>query len=376
MTSQQLSSLTISLANNVEQDKLLTIPLVNSTLNGPVMICSGLKNQTGVNGWTVAYVHDTTYTTSGIMRRLWIATAGSVSPGQIYIQIITDGVTAWGNSNLTSSVDGINNIGLALDLLLTPAGSGTLTFACDKIGCNTFSPSGGFGGYITIDVPFTTSFEILLGTAQTTGYNYWIQPFIEEYPPIVMDIVPYKCYCITSKWSNTTYNYEYPFFDFQGAGNGVHLLGIKVYIFGLSGNWWEGRFRAYTSTNGFGQTAIPATGWTSNFTVSNIPTGMSGGRVILQSTGTEDFFLSSHNWTTAANTYNGVYSTSISGCAYQSNGNTGVISTSSISVYRFFDCDVIYSLGYNYLTLTWTSGDPQVGQSGSVTIFCQCWFMA
>lgn len=338
-------------------------------LQGGNMVCLGLKNQVGQpNTWTTAYTHNV----SGILRKLWVATDGSYGPGNIYIQIIADGNVVWGNTNRSSGQDGIGNIGLALDMLMAPAGAGTASFETNILGCNMFNPTGGFGGYIVMDIAFINTLQILLGTSQSSTFNYWIQPFVEEFPQNIVSLYPYKCYCIPVKWSNTIYNNEYPLLDFKGNGNGVHLLGIKMYIFGLSGAWWEGRFRAYTSTNGFGKNSIPATGWNINHTISNIPTGMTGGRVILQSTGTEDFFFSSHNWTNTK----GVYATDTAGCLYNSNGTNGVVSNSSVSVYRFFDQDRLHSNLNDFLSLTWTSGDPQVGESGSVTIFSQVWFLA
>ena len=90
------------------------------------------------------------------------------------------------------------------------------------------------------------------------------------------------------------------------------------------------------------------------------------------SSGTEDFHLSSYNWnqTTA-------YGADNSGLTYISNTG-GVTGGSTVDVYRVFGeeggavpCSP--TPRQNFL-LTWTSGDPQVGQSGVVTMTGHVWY--
>jgi hypothetical protein len=166
--------------------------------------------------------------------------------------------------------------------------------------------------------------------------------------------------------------------DEPGIVNGVNIIGLKMYIIGSSGAWFEGRFRGYVSDNGFGKVPrTPGTGWSGpDNNISNIPSGMTNGQVIHQSTGMEDFFDSSWGWRSTTVTTGGAYpyANDNAGVLYNSNGTGPVTATASISVYKFFDDEIIRSNGTQYMSLTWSCGDIIQGASGAAVILGQVWY--
>jgi hypothetical protein len=354
----------------VGQQLMLDAKLVPSA-EGSQMLCMGLKQNTVSSYPATLY----SYNGSGILRKLWIAT-NNINPGKLFLTITTDGVTVWGNGKTTTGGTGYNTNPLALDMIFTPAGAGIgNTFQSTRIGCNKFS-STAMGGYIRMDIPFQTQLSISLYNQLGGSLTYWLQPHVQTYPSPLMSLVTYQCRCRTFQWS-CTYNNEYPLLNEQGIVNGVNIIGLKMYIIGQSGAWFEGRFRGYVSDNGFGTVPKTTTTWSgADNNTSNLPTGMINGQVVHQSTGTEDFFDSSWGWigTSSTVTTNGVYANDNAGMLYNSNGNAAVSFTSTISVYKFFDDEIIRSNGTQYMSLTWSCGDIKQGASGAAVILGQVWY--
>lgn len=307
------------------------------------------------------------YTGSGFLRTLWLRVSG-INPGTVFIRVLADGEIVWGNLSTNTNLPGVNLIPLTCDVLLTPAGNGTLTYQTKYIGNNVFSATDA-GGYFRMDIPFQSSLQIIL-RGQGANFSYWIQPDLQVVSPTIMALFPYKSYISTFRWGATVYNSEYPLLNVQGDGHGVYLFGLKFYLFGISGNWWESRFRVYKSDNGFGESVVtPATGFSDpDLNEPEVFAGAVNGEVVYISSGMEDFFLSSYNWT------GGEYAERLSGLLYNSSAPGGVGSTSQISVYRFMIDDIISVPGSSYLSLTLPSGDPKVGMSGSFLVLGQCYY--
>ncbi len=320
------------------------------------------------------------YTGSGVLKKLWLATYG-MPPGLTFLKITIDGVLVFGNNLTTNIGTGLNTNGVSLDMLITPGGAHLAVYNTACIGCNNYLTGGGganneqLGGYIALDMPFSTSIVIALNNGANTAvitpfpYTYWVQPFIlTSSVPRVFS--PLALYCDTFRYNNTTALNEYPWMSVASKGNGVYLKGVKFYVIGNSGAWWEGRVRMYSGGTGM---IVPqvGTGYTDNTFADSLPY-QTGATVVFSSTGFEDLVLSSYNVVNQATAFG-----DSAGTLYKS---TGILEAGTQwSAYRFFDVNGEgMPFSSSRLTVTWTSGDPTpvVPQTGSVTIIGLVYYYA
>jgi hypothetical protein len=101
---------------------------------------------------------------------------------------------------------------------------------------------------------------------------------------------------------------------------------MKIYVIGSSGNWWESRIRVYQGGSGMTAPLTPYSGFgnTTNYTD---PLGYGpGATCVYCSSGMEDFFLSSYNFT------GGLYAFEEAGLVFST--ATPVISSSTFEAYR------------------------------------------
>lgn len=334
--------------------------------------CQALKQNTGTGGvQNVVY----TYNGSGILRNFWLS-INNVASDDTYIQVLIDGELVWGNA-LTTRSDGINTIPLSVGMLMgtaVPQVNPDQAFFYQEqyngsnINGTTLNFGEAFGAYLRIDVPFQTSFQVILFNA--SNFVYSLQPQFEIIPTSILSLLPYKCYVKPFEYDPTVYDSEYPLLNEQGNGNGVFLFGIKFYITGVSGEWVQSRLRAYKSDNGFGDAVVtPATGFSDlDLNDPDVFAGAVNGEVVYISSGLEDFFLSSNGWVS------GLYANPNTGLIESSSIPTGVVADSQVNPYRFMVEDMIRVTGSSYLSVTLPSGDPKVGMSGSMTIYGQCYY--
>lgn len=352
------------------------------------LTCFGAKSQTiPANTTAVAWDSDifTNYNYGGVLNRLWIAVN---CPSVAGLQISFDGATGTaiqiGNANSPNSgTTGLNTLGLGLPQVLAGGVSNVgINYFTESFGSSYNLNPGAVAGYITFDAPFSSRLQVYLSnTSTTTALTYWIQPFITTMPR-EMYIPPLRLYCKTFSWTSTVYNTEYPLLSIPGGSvNGVYLKAVKMQVAGLSGNWWESRFRMYTGGTGMPVPLTPATGYSDDFQVSN-PYQVENCLCIWTSSGTEDFSLSSYNYGQtplyANDTSSLLYNSVILGAtAYGASGPVGP--TSTVSFYRVFGergGALPAAPTETTFVVSWTSGDPQVGLSGSVTTFGNVWYYA
>lgn len=320
--------------------------------------CISLKNMSiGANSeYELARV-----TGAGRLTKLWFACV-NINPGQCFINMKIDGVYTVGNNIKTGNTDGLNSTGLALDMLFSAAGGQQTSVATKYFGTNQCN-SNAIGGYIAFDMPYKNSFEITISnpTSSSTGL-IWSQTYYTVNESIPFSLSPLKLYIQPFRWSSTVYGQEYPLLSASGP-NGIFLKGIKLFSAAASGSWWEGRFRTYTGGPGLSlpMNGLHFTGTNFSETTPYDPTATT----IAMSSGMEDYFDSSWNWAGVPTPMSSDYS----GLLYNSAGSGNPVGpTTAVSAYKFFTNNALPSSSANEnLVLTWTSGDPAVGQSGSLS---------
>lgn len=309
----------------------------------------------------------------GIINRIWLATYNA-PPGTTSIIVTCDGVIVGGNTN-SGYANGLNNTPLNLDVFFGAGGGQNDPFQVGILGTNNFSATS-IGGYLAMDMPFNNSFSVALFNQSATEGNYWSQVFYNALPSIPASLSTLKLYMTTFRYQATAAGTEYPLLYTQSP-NGVFLKGVKMYIAGTSGNWWESRFRMYAGGTTGSTAPVTSTGYSDGAAAQKSSNYVNGAVPFFMSSGTEDFFLSSWNWagTTRA------MSTNSSGTIYNSAGDGVTVgSTNTVSCYRFFGEDGTNALpsaqpNTNFI-FTWSCGDSLAGSSGVVFLLGQVYYYA
>jgi hypothetical protein len=366
------SSFTQLNINNLNTSSALQLPQPWTIPNAP-LTCYAIKGGTGpANSTTTIWDSQTYGIGQGILNRLYLGVNG-IDTSSSFLQVVVDGNINIGNISTTTGTVGLNQNGFPLDFAFA-IGYGQTGIYNTQPYSNTWVQSGNhqISGYWSHPCQFSKRLQINLVNTSLTGCAFWLQPFIASLNPLQASLNPYKLYTTTFNWQTTTGGVEYPLVNITNASNGAYIRSIKMAIGGLSGNWWESRYRWYSGGSGMSG-PIPSTPYQAGAFEISLP--YQAGAVWLGgSSGTEDFFLSSNNFVE-----NNYYMDDAS-LLYKSNlGNVGP--TSSIIALRTFGVrtqdPMISSNGSNTLVLSWTSGDPIVNNfSGSVNTSGQVWYYA
>jgi hypothetical protein len=264
--------------------------------------------------------------TVGVLNRLWIAT-GTCNPDITAIRIRWDqNVSAnIGTDQITWTNAGA---GLSVDTFLGAQYNQTNTFNNEYYGCNAYNTAS-IGGYITLNAPFSNGFSIEL--SPNVNGTAWVQAFVNYQAPVSPLRLNSSIWLYNSGLTNantTTFN-EFTILSQMSGANGLIVKTIKyLVIIPTNTYWWEGKVRMYSG--GSGMTGIQS------YTVSSLGTQLEknyyqttypSATLLFESTGQEDFVLSSYNWanlTTFNNKYSGVlFNTTTSGAG--ANGAIGMI---------------------------------------------------
>lgn len=315
----------------------------------------GNKYQTLFNG---NYTTVASYSgSSGVLKRIWLAL--SANPAQCYINITFDGASSpQFGTNITTGFTLGNAI--ACDICFGPGFASTNDYwATDVSGCNNQSLTT-LGGYIAIDMPFNSSFTIDVFNATGADAKYWCQVFYEfDASPTNY---PYHLYAkpfnLGAPSCTTTQFTECPILSTSSL-NGVILQGVKSLINGGgSSGWQEGKFRGYTGGPGMTSNQTYTAATPSNASYYNAQAGVTQ---IFQSTGSEDFFLSSYNFSGLPK-----FATNTSGIVLNSTSDP----TGHLTCYRYFNpasigTPRVASNPQNFV-FTWTCGDQNTPVASSV----------
>lgn len=342
----------LSLMGGTLQGQLTTTSIVHTKSDfykDPNLKCISAKNQTLTGGqWTTVASYSGT---KGVLKKIWLALANT-DPGRNAIRIIFDGAsTPQVGTNTGAGFNSAN--ALAVDVLFSAAFGSTNYWANEISGCNHMATTE-IGGYIAFDMPFNTSFSVQVFNDSTSG-QYWCQAFYEN-----SDVTP-SCYfymqpfAYTSGISNTgTVFKEFPLLSTSSA-NGVILKSVKVCIQtnGVNG-WQEGKFRMYNGGAGMTTPQTYTAATPSNLSYYNQQPGVTE---IFSSSGSEDFFLSSFNFTGLP-----LFNTKDSGILYNPTSNQ----LGSLTCYRnFWDVAPGAPASTNFV-LTWTCGDQNTAVASSI----------
>jgi hypothetical protein len=287
--------------------------------------CVGVKEGSLANnsaGWQMVFSSGNVG--PGVIRQFWLAT-GTAGYTTTFISIVFDNesVPQFGPQPASNPT---NNNAISLELLFANGFTQYTSFFTDKFMASNLSTTT-FSGYLNVDMPFKSSFQVYLYNSSATAGNHWLQCFYEKVPTWlgyylncnVASTGPYSDQQTINQFSLTS-----------PTGNGVALLGTRVFFVGGTNNWVEGRFKIYSNNN-----------------------------LIFTSTGSEDYFLSAYSFNT-----NSINHTNRCGVLY-TNGSSGT----NISAYRFFDPPYLPSAtGSNTLSMTWTCSDPANDPSNNSTM--------
>ena len=328
----------------------------------------------GQNAWTsVAHV---TPGGPGMIRKIWFATA--TGPGNtptstnLFFAITFDGASTpqVGTMPANPTTAAGSSVAISVAQMFTPFYDGmqTTTFNTSSVfGYNSPSSPGNnyeglYKGYISVDMPFATGFNIQFYDAAGSDMRYWFQVFYDVYPASY-DITPLRYHLrpVSTQGVSPTPSFpqEYPLLS-QQSPHGVFLKFLRWDYVGTGGNWWEGRFRV--AAGGPGMTRpIDSTTDTVAATASAYS---ADAQLLWSSTGTEDFFLSSWNFGG-----DGYYSRDEAGYLYNSQGpGAQVGSGSSFAAYRVFGNASTLppnAPANTPLVFSWAVGDVNGGSSGS-----------
>jgi len=264
---------------------------------------------------------------AGIVSKIWLAIAGP--PHQVAMQIIVDGVLCIGNTATVAQQispqlagDGADTFALTVDRWgnngIATSGNSTL-FSNDIMGsnaCNTVS----FGGYVALDIPYGSSFVLALAnTATSQTVSVFAQVFSGAIPASLNPYGPVRLHSTTFALGSANVGLSldtgfYPVLSVPAGPNGVYLRGIKTSFLGVA-DATEGRWCAWqtptqlggsTTKNAAVGTLFPWTGFVGGQQYATGKTGVlannvlnppiAGSTLLLASTGYEDFFLSSYQW--------------------------------------------------------------------------------
>lgn len=300
----------------------------------------------------------------GMITRIWLALNG-VGISNIFFRITIDGELVIGNMITTQNNVGMNTNPLTVQFLFTP-----VTFAgayqSKHFGCNICNTTQ-MGGYVALNMPFKSSFDISMYNPTGDVGEYWSQSSFEiNRTPIYNTIPLFKLHVDTFQWTGS-YPNEYPLLNMTGP-QGVYLKGLRIRFVGVSGAWGESRFKIYTGTGQGFNNAINTVRYDDNLYTT--PLGYdSQSKVIVSGSGVEDFFDSSYNF------LNSLVPTVTdrSGYLYLNYGSTGQQFDGGSTMDQFLiygtDSSSLPSCQSNEtLTLAFPMGDPRTGASGNCTI--------
>lgn len=324
-----------------------------------------------INTWTnVSYL--STGIGGGVIRKLWISlngpgtNAGSDIASLVFISINFDNaaVPQVGTQAATPGV--VANNALTIETLFTPGWGSNITTNSEAFGCNNIGQNSS-GCYITFDMPFRTNFTIYLYNSALGSVTYSVQTEYELFHSSYI-ITPLYFHLQIGVSIGLAYPNEYPILSLNST-NGVFLKRFIWFFGGISGNWWEGRFRIYTGGPGL-TTTISGTHYTDGTYTTSTPYDPAA-QVIWTSTATSDFFGSSSNFLNSP-----YYAYNHAGYLYNSAGPMNALVTgSSWTAYKQFGTSTSKSsvlpnsLPNQYLVFTWTAGDPAGAGTGQANYF-------
>lgn len=268
--------------------------------------------------------------TSGILKTLWLA-AGNMNIDTSLIRIRWDQhTTADIGTDGTSWVDAGH--GLSLDTFFGAQFNQTNTFQNDYYGCNEYTNTQ-VGGYLQLDAPFSNGFSIEIAPA--SNGLIWCQPFVTIQPittslRLRSNLWLYQGSTINNA-SSTSFN-EMTVLSTTVGPEGLRVKTVKyLIIVPATTQWWEGKWRCYegsTVISGINPYTVTALGQTSETEKNYVQSaGDTSAKLLFESTGQEDFVLSSYNW---SGPNNGVYNNRYAGTLFNtsaggSNGALGMI---------------------------------------------------
>lgn len=366
ITNSGVTSLTAG-SNNIHLSNSTGAVTVSSAeVNGAIVnpeINVGVKQFVLTTG---SWVTITNFSGAGTVKKFWFAVQGDRD--NMFVAITFD--------NASSPQIGSKNPALTQatnscwDQLFTRSfGAGSPFNGCETLTMTVDNGSNEFGGYLTLDMPFSSAYKVEMYNNSGANANIWLNSYIDTTTPVT----PLRLFTNHFSINNLTYNNEYPLLSLAGT-NGVVLKMVKTQYVTCTGGWNEGRFIIYQ-----GGTLMTSSITGSHYTDSThqIPSSWDGeSTVIGYSTGTEDFTLSSFSWNFGA---------SETPAITESGGGlivAGVVDgyPSNVCCFRVFKDDCAYqSTDSQVLTLSWTCGDAyNTGtSSGTVTLLVgDIWYYA
>lgn len=313
-----------------------------------ILNCIGNKRKPLPSGsWTTIARGDNI---TGIIKKVWLALS-AVDASKSYFRIFIDGNATPQVGTLTSSNFTLGN-SIAVDVLFT-AGFGAQSYWANEIsGCN-MNTSGAMGGYVGFHMPFNTSFEIQIFNNSSSG-EYWSQVLYEELSDYQEHYFYLKPFLFLNP-SNTVSSFlECPLLSVSSP-RGVSLFTVKTFIASNEiDGWQEGKIRMYEG--GFGMTGTKSY---EAFSPSDISYygSLAGVTKFFESTGTEDFFLSSHNFKGLP-----LFNNCKAGVLYNNNGQLG-----NLTCYRnFLSQEMPTTEANKNMVVTWTCGDQNTPIASSL----------
>ena len=341
------------------------------TLAGPIKFNLNL-NKMFTDSHKAANLPSGTYTTvasysgsSGVLKKIWLALNGA-DPGLCYINITFDGAASpQFGTNIVTGFDSSNS--LACDIVFS-AGFHAASYWMTDVSGSNMNSFAQLGGYLAIDMPFSSSFSVKIFNNTGIGMNFWSQAFFtkqELNTSLRLYAKPYKYLFPTS--TLTTFR-ECPILSVSSP-NGVFLKGVKMLIDGGGDMFWmEGKVRIYNGgpgmTVGTSQTYFAPTPSDLSYYIQQAPTPT----LICQSSGTEDYFLTSYSFNSFP-----LYSTNCSGTVHNSTSSAA----GNLTLYKYYDVssEVFTAPGASVNTtfvVTFTIGDqttpPPISTSVSFNI--------
>lgn len=297
---------------------------------------------------------------AGQIKKIWLA-LNACDPAKCYIRIVFDGSPgtqpAQFGTDTASSFTLANS--LACDILFSAGFGSTNYWSNSSNGCNRLvtGNSGSMGGYVSFDMPFISNFTVQIFNNSVTG-TYWSQVFYEASSVSVPYYFYMKPWLYSSVSSSTTVFKECPLMSVAGGSNPIVLKHVKIFA-DPAGNsiWYEGKFRGYLG--GAGLTVGTQYSYTaatpSTLSYYNQQAGVTQ---ISESSGTEDLFMSSWNWT-GLTTYNNEFSGTVLNASGTGTGN--------LTAYINFKDSSIGAPASTRFTFTWTCGD-QNAATGTASV--------
>jgi hypothetical protein len=301
----------------------------------------------------------------GMIHRIWLALAGSATgniAANTFIAIVFDGAATpqFGYMPTTPTYQ----TAIELDLFFS-VGDGTVwDYRGDDFWVNQYTTTS-IGAGFTMDMPFQSGWTLYLYNADSgsVAYQYWIQVEQSLYESTYPINPSYLYLRLNQNLAGAVVQYptETPFLSVSSP-NGVKLKWFKWLLVGGNNPWIEGTFRVYVGGSGLTGT-INGTHYTDT-TYSQLTPYTAGATIIFESTGVEDFFLSSYSFNTDpyyANRDSGyIWCSSCSTTSF-SQAPANMAEASSFSAYRQWGGKPTMSLPSappnQYLVFTWQVGN-------------------